>query len=383
MSRRSPKDAASPTADTTRSRGARCRLRCGRERWRRSGWRASLSWRRSFGAQAHTDIKVAGREADDRSMTSLPTGRRLFFALAFAAVTVGACVLLGRRFTHTSWPLQRAHMGLVAATIALYFASFVLRALGWQKLFPSAGRPDRARCLAACGAAAASGAVLPFRLDYLVKIGTLRRLGGAKLGLEAIALSIISLGVVDAIAFLPLSISATATSSGSFRLPLIGVVLFGVCCCGLLVGGRHLARLPIVARRARLARLAARVVNHPRSTTREAIAAWLFLLGCWTSRALGSTLLLAALGVGFSPPLALVVLCLSAAASLIPIASGGAIANVGATAAILLALGVHKDAAINFSLASGLLLCSTAAVAAIVGVAASVAIRLRAHRVAT
>jgi uncharacterized membrane protein YbhN (UPF0104 family) len=314
------------------------------------------------------------------------SGRRLCFALGFAALTVGACVLLGRRFTHTSWPLERAHMGLVAGAIALYFSSYVLRALGWQKLFPSAGRPDRARCLAACGAAAASGAVLPFRLDYVVKIGTLRRMGGAKLGLEAIALSIISLGIVDAIAFLPLSISATATSSASFRLPLIGVVLFGVACFGLLVGGRHLARLPIVARHARLAKLRARVLNHPRSTTGEAIAASLFLLGCWTSRALGSTLLLAALGVGFSPTLALVVLCLSAAASLIPIASGGAVANVSATAAILLALGVHKEAAINFGLASGLLLCGTAAVAAVVGVAASVAIGLRAQligRVAT
>jgi hypothetical protein len=47
---------------------------------------------------------------------------------------------------------------------------------------------------------------------------------------------------------------------------------------------------------------------------------------------------------------------------------------------------VHKDTAINFGLASGLLLCGTAAVATVVGVAASVAIRLRAHlvgRVAT
>src|SRR5262249_52495091 len=307
-----------------------------------------------------------------------PSGRRLLFAFGFAAVTVSACVLLGRRFTHTSWPLERAHMGLVAGAIALYFASYVLRALGWQKLFPSTLRPDRARCLAAC-CAAAGGAVLPFRLDYRVKIGFLGRMRGVKIGLEPIALSIISLGIVDAIAFLPLSISATATSSGSFRLPLVGVVLFGVACCGLLVGGRHLARLPIVGRRPRLAKLAARVVNHPRSTTREAIAAWLFLLGCWMSRAFGSTLLLAALGVGFSPTLGLVVLCLSAAASLIPIASGGAIANVSATAAILLALGVHRDAAINFGLASGLLLCGTAAVAAVVGVAVSVALGLRAH----
>src|SRR5947208_4068893 len=323
--------------------------------------------------------RVASRVASWTSAIARKRGR-LLVGGAFAALTLTGCVLFARHLTHTSWPLQRAHMGLVALAGGLYFASFILRALGWQKLFPARARPARARCLAACGAAAASGAVLPFRLDYLVKIGTLRRLGGAKLGLEAIALSIISLGVVDAIAFLPLSISATATSSGSFRLPLIGVVLFGVCCCGLLVGGRHLTRLPIVARRAHLARLAARVVNHPRSTTREAIAAWLFLLGCWTSRAFGSTLLLAALGVGFSPPLALIILCLSAAASLIPIASGGAIANVSATAAILLALGVHKDAAINFGLASGLLLCSTAAVAAIVGVAASVAISLRSQQ---
>jgi hypothetical protein len=77
-----------------------------------------------------------------------------------------------------------------------------------------------------------------------------------------------------------------------------------------------------------------------------------------------------------------VILCLSAAAALIPIASGGAIANVSATAAILLALGVHKEQAINFSLASGLLLCGTAAVAAIVGLAVSLAIGLRAHMVA-
>jgi hypothetical protein len=45
------------------------------------------------------------------------------FALGFAAVTVVACVLLGRRFTHTSWPLQRAHMSLLGGAIALYFAS--------------------------------------------------------------------------------------------------------------------------------------------------------------------------------------------------------------------------------------------------------------------
>lgn len=308
--------------------------------------------------------------------------RRVAASFAFAAVTIFASVLLARRFTHTSWPLQRAQLDLVGGAVALYFASYVLRALGWQKLFPAAERPDRARCLAACGASAASGAVLPFRLDYLVKIGTLRKMRGVNLGLEAIALSIISLGLVDSVAFLPLSISATATSSSSFRIPLMLVVLFGVGACGVLVAGRHLVRLPFVARRARLARFAERVAGHPRASAREAIAAWSFLLGCWTSRAIGSTLLLAALGVGFSPRIALVVLCLAAAASLIPIASGGAIANVSATAAVLLALGVHKEQAINFGLASGMLLCMTATAAAIVGVATSLAYGRRAQMLA-
>ena len=313
-----------------------------------------------------TDAEPVGEEGNRRR-------RRLLLGLLFAGITVAACVLLGRRFTHTSWPLQRAHMGLVGGAAALYFASFVLRALGWQKLFPASTRPARARCLAACGAAAASGAVLPFRLDYLVKIGTLRRMRGVTLGLEAIALSIISLGLVDAIAFLPLSISATAATSSSFRIPLLLVVLFGVGSCGVLVAGRNLGRVPFIARRARLARFA----NQPRGTLRESVQAWFFLLGCWSSRAWGSTLLLAALGVGFSPRLALVVLCLAAAASLIPIASGGAVANVSATAAVLLALGVHKDQAINFGLASGLLLCATAASAALVGLATSFALGRR------
>ena len=325
---------------------------------------------------------LGARAADENGMRPAPGRVRLLGSFAFAVVTIGATVLLGRRFTHTSWPLEHAHLGLVAGAVALYFTSFVFRALGWQKLFPATSRPDRARCLAACGASAASGAVLPFRLDYLVKIGTLRRMRGVKLGLEAIALSIISLGLVDAIAFLPLSISATATSSSSFRVPLTLVVLFGLAACGLLVGGSHLGRVPFVARREGLASLVARVADRPRGSTREQIVAWCFLCGCWTSRALGSTLLLAALGVGFSPTLALVVLCLAAAASLLPIASGGAIANVSATAAVLLALGVHKEQAINFGMASGLLLCGSAAAAALIGVATSVVCGRRAHTLA-
>src|SRR6185437_605518 len=155
--------------------------------------------------------------------------------VCFTLVTVTACVLVGQRLTHSSWPLAHARMLLVGFAAVCYFASFILRARGWHRLFPPEQQPDQARCLASVGAAAASGVVLPFRLDYLVKVGTLRRLGGIRLSLEAIALSIVSLGMIDAIAMLPLSISATATSSADLRGPLIIVVVFGLRCCLLML----------------------------------------------------------------------------------------------------------------------------------------------------
>jgi hypothetical protein len=104
------------------------------------------------------------------------------------------------------------------------------------------------------------------------------------------------------------------------------------------------------------------------------------LLACWTARALGSVLLLSALGLRFSPTTALCVICLSAAAGVVPITAGGLAVNVGATAAILLALGVGKDMAINFSLASGLLITSSAALAALSGAALSIATLALARR---
>src|SRR3954471_5867706 len=299
-----------------------------------------------------------------RDVYHSPRRRRLLGGLAFCFLSLGASALVARHLSGASWPLEGAHAPLVFLAGCSYLASFGFRAFGWHQLFPSRERPDGARCLAACGAAAASGVVLPFRLDYLVKIATLRRMPGVKVGLEAVAVSIILLGLVDAVAFLPLSISATATSSSGFRVPLILVVLFGVGAGGVLVAGRRLARLRFVSRRARLRAFAEQAGSLRPGALRDTIVAWLFLLGCWTTRAAGSMLLLAALGVGFSPTLALCVLCLAAAVSLIPIASGGAIANVGATAAVLIALGVERQPAINFGLASGLLLCTTAAAAA-------------------
>ncbi len=301
--------------------------------------------------------------------------------VVFAAVTVLACVLLGRRLTGASWPLAHARLLLVAAAGLCYFASFVMRARGWRRLFPRDECPGQARCLASVGAAAASGVVLPFRLDYLIKIGTLRRLGGIRISLEAIALSIISLGMVDAVAMLPLSISATATSTADLRGPLLVVVAFGTGCCILLLASARLVRLPVLGRSRHLRTVAGHVSAHKAAPGRgSATIAGVYLLGCWTARALGSTLLLSALGLRFSPTTALCVLCLSAAAGVIPITAGGLAVNVGATAAILLTLGVGKNIAINFSLASGLLITSSASLAALCGAALSLTTLVIARR---
>jgi hypothetical protein len=304
---------------------------------------------------------------------------RLLGGLAFSLLSLGACVLVARLLSDASWPLEDAHVSLVFLAGGFYLASFGFRAFGWHQLFPSCERPDGARCLAACGAAAASGVVLPFRLDYVVKISTLRRLGGVTLGLKTIAVSIVALGMVDAVAMLPLAVSALATSGPVLRAPLIVVVLFCVGCLGILTLGQRVSRLPLVGRSDRLHALYRRVAKSTRFS-RPTIVAGLLLLGCWTSRALGSTFLLSALGVRFSPTLALVVLCMSAATAILPITAGGAVAGMGTTAGVLFALGVSKNVALNFSLASGLLLTSAALTAAALGVSASLLLTLRVRR---
>lgn len=310
-----------------------------------------------------------------------PGCRRIVAGVVFAAVTGTTCVLVGQRLTGSSWPLAHARALLVAIAAGCYLTSFVARARGWHRLFPCEQQPDQARCLASVGAAAASGVVLPFRLDYLVKIATIRRLGGVRVGLEAIAFSIVSLGMVDAVAMLPLSISATATNSTSFRGPLLIVVAFGLACCALLIASARLVRLPLLRRSRRLRGVSDHVAAHRAvGGRRNAIVAGLYLFTCWTTRAVGSVLLLSALGFHFAPSTTLCVLCLSAAAGVIPITAGGAAANVGATAGILLALGVGKDIAINFSLASTLLLVTSAVVAGLSGFVVSVGTSALAQR---
>jgi hypothetical protein len=73
----------------------------------------------------------------------------------------------------------------------------------------------------------------------------------------------------------------------------------------------------------------------PRTTSlRRASQAWVLVSICWIVRAL-LFLLLGALGIGYSFPLALLFLCASAAAAALPIGPAGAATQVGGGAAAL------------------------------------------------
>jgi hypothetical protein len=82
-------------------------------------------------------------------------------------------------------------------------------------------------------------------------------------------------------------------------------------------------------------------------------------------RGLALFVLLQALSVGASFPLALAFLCASAASAALPIAPVGAATQAGAGAAILIVSGVPKADAVAFSLAAqGLIIVAGAAVCA-------------------
>jgi hypothetical protein len=252
---------------------------------------------------------------------------RVGVGISFSIVVVGACFLAARRITTTDWPLQQTNVALVLGASAAY-------------LF-----------------------------------------GGPRLDLDTIALSIVLLGLVDAVAMLPLAIAAIATSENVFLAPLIVVLLFCLGCSTVLALGPRLVRLPFVDRSDRVLRSFKRVGDQARAS-RATFVAGAFLFGCWSMRALACTLLLSALGAGFSPSFAPVVICLAAATSILPLTAGGALVNIGATSVVLLALGVTPQAAINFSLASGMLLTFSALAAATVGAAVSLLLTVQRRHLA-
>src|SRR5205085_10025977 len=94
----------------------------------------------------------------------------------------------------------------------------------------------------------------------------------------------------------------------------------------------------------------------PRTTSlRRASQAWALVSTCWLVRAVALFVLVGALGIGYSFPLALLFLCAGAAAAALPIGPAGAATQVGAGAAALLAAGVGASQALGVAVSLGAL----------------------------
>lgn len=275
-------------------------------------------------------------------------------------VALAVSALAARHFASTGWPLQNADPRLVFASGVLFVLAYPLKAMGWGRLFTPSERPNAISLACANGAASVTGAALPGRFDDAVRIAVVRRYPSCPSCVSTLALSLFMLGLLDAAALMPISAAAAATSTGS---PAVRAGLAVVAAAGL--GAAFIvALLPRIMASGRLIRFRiARWVGQRLTSPREASRAWLLVLASWTVRAVGLFLLLAALNVSISFPLAIGFLCAAAASGALPIAPAGAATQAGAGAALLAASGVGTQKAIDFAVsAQALLIVAGAAV---------------------
>jgi uncharacterized membrane protein YbhN (UPF0104 family) len=271
----------------------------------------------------------------------LLTAGSAILALALAAVAV-------RFFAETSWPLFRAHPGLLVAAGALSLLGYVLKAYGWRQLFAASERPQPLALAAANGGASITALALPGRFDDVVRIAIVRRFRGCPAGVRPLCLSLGMLGLIDSAALAPFAFAAAVLPGHSIAVRL-GLVLLAV--VGFAAAALVLA-MPRLARSERLARFRVGRWLRPRTTSfGDASTAWALVSANWLTRAGGLVVLLGALGVGYSLTLALVYLCASSAAAALPIGPGGTATQAGAGAAVLIASGVGIPEAVGVAVA--------------------------------
>jgi hypothetical protein len=230
----------------------------------------------------------------------------------------------------------------VAAGLLLLLG-YALKAFGWARLFRREERPTPLALAAANGGAAVIGVVLPGRFDDAMRIAVVRRYPGCPAGVRALCLSLVMLGLIDSAALAPLAVVGAAFPGAGIgvRVGLAMVAVAGVAAAAVIVTLPRLA----ASRRALRFRLGRWLT--PRTTSlRGATEAWALVSACWVVRAVALFLLLGTLGVGFSFPLAFLFLCAGAAGAALPMGPAGAAAQVGASAAALIASGVGASDAL-------------------------------------
>ena len=278
---------------------------------------------------------------------------RWAIAIGSGAVATALALLAGRHFATTAWPLSSGNPGLLVAAGLLLILAHALKALGWGRLFASSERPRPLALLAGNGGAALVGVVLPGRFDDAMRVAVVRRYPGCPVGVRALCLSLVMLGLIDSAALAPLALAGAAFPDTGIgvRAGLAVVAGAGVAATALIVALPRLA----ASRRALRFRLG-RWLSLRTTSLRGATEAWALVSACWLVRAVALFLILGTLGIGFSFPLALLFLCAGAAAAALPIGpAAGAATQAGASGAALIASGIAASPALAVAVSVGAL----------------------------
>ncbi len=297
-------------------------------------------------------------------MRRVLTNRKVQIGLngGFAVVLLVVMVVGGRKFAHSGFALRHADPLLLSGATVLFLVAYAFKAWGWQRLFAVDERPGAGALAFAGGAACVGGVALPGRLDDALRIACVKRFPGVRTGLGAVALSLVVLGLLDNAALAPMSaVAAAHATSWTVRLGFALVALAGVVAAAIVASLPTFAGRPFFQR----FRIGRWLASHTHCN-RRAAAALVFISISWALRATAVFLLLDALSMRSSFPLALAFLCASAASAALPIAPAGAATQAGAGSAILIASGVHAGDAIAFSVAAQVLVIGTGAIVMLV-----------------
>ncbi|HEY4440293.1 MAG TPA: lysylphosphatidylglycerol synthase domain-containing protein, partial [Candidatus Elarobacter sp.] len=291
----------------------------------------------------------------------------------FGIVLLLVAIFSAKHFLRAGWPLHHANVWLVVASGALFFVAYAFKAWGWQRLFAKHERPTSQALAFAGGAACVTGIALPGRADDAIRIACVRRFPGTRAQFGAIGLSCLVLGMLDNAALTPMaSVAAINANSMLVRAGFLVVAVAGVAAAAVV------ACLPMLARRDRVQRFrAGRWLASHTHHTKETWAAWILVSVSWSLRATAVFLLLNALSLHSSFPLAFAFVCASAASAALPIAPAGAATQAGAGAAILIAAGMHGREALAFSVAAQALIIVTGAAVMMLIAAWQLALRVR------
>lgn len=291
---------------------------------------------------------------------------RLVRTAATVLATAAVLAWVARELSTQTWPLASLDVTDAAAATAFFFATFALRAVGWQLLFRPAERPRSLVLATSNGAAAVASLAFPSRIDDAVTVAFVRRLMRRAPSIGTIALSLFVLGLLDVASLAPLAVYATigVHAVGAVRITLAAIAFVGV------GGGAVALLLPSIRSRDRLVRhrFGHWLALHAPTSRWDAAWAWLFVLASWLTQCAATLLLLHGLGVRRSFVVATAYVVAGAGASTLPFGPAGAATEAGAGAAVLAGAGIEPSRAIALAVVAQGLTTAAGAVLAVIGV---------------